>query len=49
MSERWRVTSLDAVEPLPGPGTLRWMPVRHELGIGAFGTNAYVAEPRATK
>jgi hypothetical protein len=43
VSERWRVTSLDAVEPLPGPGTLRWMPVRHELGIGAFGTNAYVA------
>ena len=43
MSERWRVTSLDAVEPLPGPGTLRWLPVRHELGIGAFGTNAYVA------
>ena len=44
MSERYRVTSLDSVEPLPGPGTLRWMPVRHELGIGAFGTNAYVAE-----
>ena len=44
MSERWRVTSLDAVEPLPGPGTLKWLPVRHELGIGAFGTNAYVAE-----
>ena len=44
MSERWRVTSLDAVEPLPGPGTLQWLPVRHELGIGAFGTNAYVAE-----
>ena len=44
MSERYRVTSLDAVEPLPGPGTLRWLPIRHELGIGAFGTNAYVAE-----
>ena len=43
MSKRYRVTSLDDVEPLPGPGTLRWMPVRHELGIGAFGTNAYVA------
>jgi hypothetical protein len=43
VSERYRVTSLDDVEPLPGPGTLRWMPVRHELGIGAFGTNAYVA------
>ena len=44
MSERWRVTSLDSVEPLPGPGTLKWLPVRHELGVGAFGTNAYVAE-----
>jgi hypothetical protein len=43
VSERWRVASLDAVEPLPGPGTLRWLPVRHELGISAFGTNAYVA------
>ena len=43
MSERYRVASLDGIEPLPGPGTLRWMPVRHELGIGAFGTNAYVA------
>jgi len=43
MSERWRITSLDDVEPLPGPGTLRWLPVRHELGIAAFGTNAYVA------
>lgn len=43
MSERWRVASLDAVEPLPGPGTLRWLPIRHELGISAFGTNAYVA------
>ena len=44
MSERYRVTSLDAIEALPGPGSLRWLPVRHELGIGAFGTNAYVAQ-----
>jgi hypothetical protein len=43
VSERWRVASLDAVEALPGPGTLRWLPIRHELGISAFGTNAYVA------
>jgi glyoxylate utilization-related uncharacterized protein len=40
----WKVTRLDDVEPLPGPGTLRWLPVRYELGIGAFGTNAYMAE-----
>ncbi len=44
MSERYRVTSLDSIAPLPGPGTLRWLPVRHELGIRAFGTNAYVAK-----
>jgi hypothetical protein len=44
VSERYRVTSLDDIEPLPGPGTLSWLPVRHELGIGAFGTNAYVAK-----
>jgi hypothetical protein len=43
VSERWRVASLDAVESLPGPGTLRWLPIRHELCISAFGTNAYVA------
>ena len=43
MSDRWRVASLDSIEALPGPGTLRWLPVRHELGIAAFGTNAYVA------
>jgi hypothetical protein len=39
----YRVASLDDIEPLPGPGTLRWLPIRYELGIGAFGTNAYVA------
>ena len=33
----WKVTRLDDVEPLPGPGTPRWLPVGHELGIGAFG------------
>lgn len=57
MSGRYRVTSLDAIEALPGPGTLRWLPIRHELGIAAFGTNAYVAqatgddvvEPRTTR
>ena len=44
MSERYRVASLDSIEALPGPGSLRWLPVRHTLGIGAFGTNAYVAQ-----
>jgi hypothetical protein len=43
VSARYRLASLDGIEPLPGPGTLRWLPIRHELGIGAFGTNAYIA------
>lgn len=40
---RYRVTSLDEIESLPGPGTLTWHPVRAALGIRAFGTNAYTA------
>jgi len=43
MAERWRTTHVDEIERLPGPGSLTWLPVRHELGIAAFGTNAYVA------
>lgn len=35
---------LEEIEPIPGPGTLRWLPVRHTLGIRAFGCNAYVAD-----
>jgi quercetin dioxygenase-like cupin family protein len=38
-----QVIALDEIEPVPGPGTLRWLPVRHTLGIRAFGCNAYVA------
>jgi hypothetical protein len=38
-----QVIALDDIEALPGPGTLRWLPVRHTLGIRAFGCNAYVA------
>jgi tetratricopeptide (TPR) repeat protein len=37
------VISLDEIEPLPGPGTLTWHPVRYTLGIRAFGCNAYTA------
>jgi quercetin dioxygenase-like cupin family protein len=40
----YRVASLDDIEQVPGPGTLTWLPVRHTLGIRAFGTNAYMAE-----
>jgi mannose-6-phosphate isomerase-like protein (cupin superfamily) len=38
-----RVIHLDQIEAVPGPGTLTWHPVRAELGIRAFGTNAYTA------
>jgi quercetin dioxygenase-like cupin family protein len=38
-----QILRLDEIESLPGPGTLRWIPVRHTLGIHAFGCNAYVA------
>jgi hypothetical protein len=38
-----QVIALDDIEAVPGPGTLRWLPVRHTLGIRAFGCNAYVA------
>jgi AraC-like ligand binding domain len=38
-----RVVQLDELEPIPGPGTLTWRPVRATLGIRAFGTNAYTA------
>jgi quercetin dioxygenase-like cupin family protein len=44
MSDRVRVTSLDAIEEIPVVGgSLRWKPVRRALGIEAFGMNAYVA------
>jgi hypothetical protein len=39
-----RVRHLDEFEPVPGPDTLTWLPVRHTLGIRAFGCNAYTAQ-----
>jgi hypothetical protein len=38
-----RVVHLDEIEAIPGPGTLTWLPVRAQLGLRAFGTNAYTA------
>jgi mannose-6-phosphate isomerase-like protein (cupin superfamily) len=38
-----RVMHLDDFEAIPGPGSLTWHPVRAQLGIRAFGTNAYTA------
>jgi len=39
----WDVASLTELESLPGPGTLRWTPVRRHFGITAYGINAYTA------
>ncbi|MFL5822753.1 MAG: TPR end-of-group domain-containing protein, partial [Solirubrobacteraceae bacterium] len=38
-----RVLHVDEIEPIPGPGSLVWRPVRLTLGIRAFGCNAYTA------
>ena len=39
-----RVIRIDEVQSLPVVGgTLQWHPLRHELGISAFGMNAYTA------
>lgn len=43
MPEPPRVINLDDLDRIPGPGTLTWLPVRHTLGIRAFGCNAYEA------
>lgn len=39
----YEVVELAALESFPGPGTLRWSPLRRPLGITAFGTNVYTA------
>lgn len=39
----YEIASLTGVESLPGPGTLRWTPLRKHFGITAFGLNAYTA------
>lgn len=39
-----KLLHLDEIEPVPGPGTLTWLPVRHALGVRAFGCNAYRAD-----
>jgi tetratricopeptide (TPR) repeat protein len=44
MSEHgWDTARLDGLESLPGPGTLRWTPLRRHFGVTAFGVNAYTA------
>jgi tetratricopeptide (TPR) repeat protein len=39
----YETASLTGVESLPGPGSLRWTPLRKHFGITAFGVNAYTA------
>ena len=39
----YEVVKLTELESFPAPGNLRWTPVRKQLGITAFGINAYVA------
>ena len=45
MSENgWRTMRLSEVEPYPGPteGLQGWLPLRHTLGVEAFGVNAWL-------
>ncbi|MBA2332599.1 MAG: hypothetical protein H0V94_07425 [Actinobacteria bacterium] len=39
----WKAARFDEIDDLPGPGTLRWTPVRRHFDIRAFGVNAYTA------
>ena len=41
--KRWQSARLSELESLPGPGTLRWTPIRRGFGITAYGVNAYTA------
>ena len=45
MSDRrpFEIARLGDLESLPGPGTLRWTPLRRPFGITAFGVNAYTS------
>lgn len=43
MADGWRRVSIDELPDLGGPDSLRWRPVRHTLGVRAFGCNAYTA------
>jgi quercetin dioxygenase-like cupin family protein len=43
MPEPPKIVHLDQLQSVPGPGSLTWRPVRLELGVRAFGCNAYTA------
>lgn len=38
----FRTLRLDELEPIHAAG-LQWLPLRRELGVQAFGVNAYIA------
>jgi len=40
---RFEIVEIAGVESLPGPGSLRWTPLRRRLGFTAVGLNAYTA------
>jgi tetratricopeptide (TPR) repeat protein len=39
----YEIAGLAELESVPGPGSLRWTPIRKRYGISAFGVNAYTA------
>jgi tetratricopeptide (TPR) repeat protein len=39
----FEIVEIAGVESLPGPGSLRWRPLRRRLGFTAVGINAYTA------
>ena len=44
MAGGWTAVALDDIPTNPdGPGPAAWKPLRHHLGISAFGMNAWVA------
>jgi mannose-6-phosphate isomerase-like protein (cupin superfamily) len=44
VSEKFKVATLSEMEITPMPGNPRWAAVRHHLGVGAFGVNAWTAD-----
>jgi mannose-6-phosphate isomerase-like protein (cupin superfamily) len=44
VSERFKVTRLDEIEPEEGADESRWFRLRRDLDVGAFGVNAYGAD-----
>ena len=43
MTTGWEAVHVDELDRIPVAGVV-WRPLRHRLGIGAFGTNVYSAE-----